>query len=188
MNHQAMARPGEKSFSIDFSQSLTQILASLGHNLNTNSKEGLNVIFSCTDTWKETMTGWHNKQKERIISLEYQLSQVNNVFLEESQTLFVKLQRDFRRLDDTVSRHKAIIPKLQEEVGSTLHQVNWVMSEVDRKMDEFQDWVNYVKPTDMTGEIPMEIVNSLNDVIMNKSPATTIEQVRECVEYLEGEV
>ena len=65
MNPQAMARPGEKSFSIDFSQSLTQILASHGNNLNTNPKEGFNVISACTDTWKETMTGWHNKQEKK---------------------------------------------------------------------------------------------------------------------------
>ena len=67
-----------------------------------NPKEGFNVISVCTDTWKETMTGWHNRQEERILSLELQLNQANNSFL-ESQTLFVKLQKDFRRLDDMVS-------------------------------------------------------------------------------------
>ena len=100
----------------------------------------------------------------------------------------MKLQRDFRKLKDIVSQHESIIPKLWEEVGSTLHKVNLVMVEVDRKMDEFQDWVYYVKPTDMTAKIPTEIVNSLDDVIMDKSRATTMEYVRERVEYLEGEV
>ena len=103
-----------------------------------------------------------------------QLSQVNNAFL-ESQTSFVKLPRDFRKLTNILSQHKAIIPKLREEVGSSLRKVNLVMAEVDRKMEEFQDWVNYVKPTGMTAEIPMEIVNSLNDVIMDKSPALSIQ-------------
>ena len=55
-------RPRAKSNSIDLSQSLTHILASLGHNLNTNPKVGFDVISACTDTWKETMTAWHNRQ------------------------------------------------------------------------------------------------------------------------------
>ena len=89
-NLQAASRSGEESYSIDFSQSLTQILASLGHNLNTNPKEGFNVISACTDTWKETMTGWHKRQEERILSLEHQLNLVNNTF-QESQISFVNL-------------------------------------------------------------------------------------------------
>ena len=79
---------------------------------------------------------------------------------------------------------QAIIPKIQEEVGSSLRKVNSVLVEVDRKMEEFQDWVNYVKPTDKTAEIPMEIVNALNDIIMDKSPATSMEYVYEHVEHL----
>ena len=39
--------------SINFSQSLTQILASLGHNLDDNPKEGFNIISACTDAWKK---------------------------------------------------------------------------------------------------------------------------------------
>ena len=129
------------------------------------------------------MTGWHNKQEERILNLEHQLSQVNNAFLES----FMNLQEDFRRLDDMVSRHKAII-KNPRGRGSSLRKVNSVLAKVDRKMEEFQDWVNYVKPTDITTEIPMEIVNTLNDIIMDRSPAASMEYVRERVEHLEGAI
>ena len=73
-------------------------------------------------------------------------------------------------------------------MGSSLRKVNSVLAEVDRKMEEFQDWVNYVKPTDMTVEIPMEIVNTLNDIIMDRSPVASLEYVCECVDYLEGAV
>ena len=55
-------------------------------------------------------------------------------------------------------------------------------------MEEFQDWVNYVKPPDMTAEIPTEIVNTLNDIIVNKSPATSMKYARESIELLEGAV
>ena len=52
---QPAPRPRAESNSIDFSQSLTQILSSLGHNLNANPKEGFAIISACNDTWKETM-------------------------------------------------------------------------------------------------------------------------------------
>ena len=47
---QFASRPRAESNSIDFSQSLTQILSSLGHNLNANPKEGFSVVFTCTNT------------------------------------------------------------------------------------------------------------------------------------------
>ena len=55
-------------------------------------------------------------------------------------------------------------------------------------MEEFQDWVYHVKPTDMTSEIPQKIVNTLNDIIMNRSPAASMEYVHELVEHLEGAI
>ena len=84
--------------------------------------------------------------------------------------------------------HEVIILSLQEEVGTSLHKKNSVLAEVDRKMDEFQEWINYVKPTDMTTEIPMEIMKRLNKIILDRSPATTMESVRQRVEQLEGAV
>ena len=81
-----------------------------------------------------------------------------------------------------------IIPKLQEEVGTPLGKVNSILEGVDRKMEEFQEWVNYVKPTDKTTKIPMEIVNILNEIILDRSPATSMESVCERVEQLEGVV
>ena len=173
---QAAHRPSDELNLTDFSQSLTQILASLGHNLNTNPKEGFNVISACTDTWKETMTAWHNKQEGRFLGLEHQLSLMNNAF-----------QEDLKKLDHMESQHEAIIPIIREEVQSSLRKVNSVLAEVDRKMEELQDWVNYVKPNDMTTKIPMEILNSLNEIILDRSPAATMESVRQRVEQLEGE-
>ena len=87
-----------------------------------------------------------------------------------------------------VSQHELIIPELREEVDTTLQEVKSVLALVDRKMEKFQGWVSYVKPTDMKAEIPMEIVNSLNEVILDRSPSTVMESVCQQVEQLEGEV
>ena len=45
-----------------------------------------------------------------------------------------------------------------------------------------------MKPTYMTVEIPMKIVNTLNDIIMDRSPAASMESIREQVEHLEGAI
>ena len=49
-------------------------------------------------------------------------------------------------------------------MDATLQEVKSVLAEVDRNMEEFQSWDSYVKLLDMTAEIPMEIVNSLNEI------------------------
>ena len=99
---------------------------------------------------------------------------MNNAF-KESQLLFWRLQEDFKKLDEIVYRHEVIIPKLREEVGTSLCKVNSILAEVDKKMDKFQEWVHYV--------------NSLNEITLNRSPATTMESVRQQrVEQLEGAV
>ena len=65
--------PGAGTSSINFSQSVTQILASLGKDGYVNPRQGLAVISAYTDTWKETMTARFNSQEERILALESQL-------------------------------------------------------------------------------------------------------------------
>ena len=90
------------------------------------------------------MTGWHNKQEDRIQGLEHQLHMMNNAY-RESQLLFGKLQEDFKKLDEMVYGHEVIISKIQEEVGTSLRKVNCILGEVNKKMDKFQEWVNYVE-------------------------------------------
>ena len=101
-------RSRSESNSIDFSQSLTQILSSLGHNLNAHPKEGFSIVFACTDMWKETMTTRHSNQEERILSLEHHLLVMTNT-IQGSQTSFLGLQAEFGRLDEMVTRHEIVV-------------------------------------------------------------------------------
>ena len=176
---QFASRPRNESNSIDFSQSLTQILSCLGHNSNANPKEGFTVVSACTDTWKETMTTRHNNQEERILSLEHHLLGMNNT-IQGSQTFFLGLQAKFRRLYDMVTRHETVIPGLHVEVESSLQRINSILTRVE----EFQTWINQVKQTNMNGEIPMKIVNSMNEVIQDNAPSVTVENMHLQVEEL----
>ena len=122
--------------SIDVYQSLTQILSSLGHNLNENPREGFSIVSACTDTWKDTMISRHNNQKERILSLEHSLLVMNNT-IQGSQTLFLGLQAEYRRMDEIITQHETIISRLRLEVETSSQRVNTVLSSVEERMKEF---------------------------------------------------
>ena len=63
---------------------------------------------------------------------------------------------------------------------------NSFVEEVGRKMEEFQEWVNYMTPRDVTSKIPEEIADSLNEIILEKTHTSDSELVNERVEHLEG--
>ena len=103
----------------------------------------------------------------------------------ESQHSLGRLQEEFLRLDEKFSQHEIDIPKLQEEVSWSVLMAKSIMAKVDRKMVEFQEWVNYVKHTNVTTGVQREIVDSLNKIILDISPASTLESVSERAEQLE---
>ena len=119
------------------------------------------------------------------MGLETQLSTANHLW-KESQHSLGKLQEEILKLNKKVSQYEIDIPKLQETGGSLVSTANFLMEEVERKMEEFQEWVNYVTPKNVTLEIPQKIVDSLNEIILDKSPASTMKLVSELVEHLEG--
>ena len=107
-----------------------------------------------------------------------QLSTANKLW-RESQPSLGRLQEEFLKLNKKVSQYEIDIPKLQEKVGSLVSIANSLMVEVERKMEEFQEWVNYVTPKNVTLGIPREIVDSLNEILLDKSPASIMESVSE---------
>ena len=136
---QTAPRPNEESFIIDLWQSINQILASLGHKPNTNPKEGFDLVAACTDAWRMASSKWNKKQEDRIVGLELQLSTANNLW-KELQCSLGKLQEEFLKLNKKVLQYEIDIPKLQKKVGSYVSLANSLMVEVERKMEEFQEW------------------------------------------------
>ena len=68
---QPTTRPRFQSNTIDFSQSLLQILASLGINLNETPREGFAIVSACTsDAWREIMSSRCSSQDIRLLKLE----------------------------------------------------------------------------------------------------------------------
>ena len=104
----------------------------------------------------------------------------------DSQQYLGKLQEEVGRLSSKVLQHDMDIPRVQETVRSSVSAANSLVEEVGRKMEEFQDWVNYVTPRDVTSEIPREMADSLNEIILEKTHTSDSELVNERVEHIEG--
>ena len=64
--------------------------------------------------------------------------------IQGSQTSFLGLQGEFRQIDEIVTQHETIIPRLRLEVESSSRRVNFVLSSVEEKMKEFEVWINEV--------------------------------------------
>ena len=76
------------------------------------------------------MISRHNNQEERILSLEHSLFVMNNT-IQGSQTLFLGLQTEYRRMDEIITQHEAIIPRLRLKVETSSQRVNTVLSSVE---------------------------------------------------------
>ena len=51
-------------------------------------------------------------------------------------------------------------------------------------MKEFLDRINEIKQSNVNTEVPSDVVNSLNEIIMEGAPSTIIEVIRQEVEEL----
>ena len=129
------------------------------------------------------MTSRHNNQDERILNLGHHLLVMNNT-IQGSQTSFLGLQAEFRRMDDMVNCHKTVVLRLRLEVESSSWRVNSVLSSVEERMKEFETWINEVRQTNMDTKIPMEIVNRLNEIIQESAPPVAVEIIRQQAEKL----
>ena len=140
--------PGAGSSSINFSQSVTQILACLGKDGYVNPRQGLAVISAYTDTWKDTMTARFNNQEERILGLENQLMASMSTVGKYEES-FTRFRNQVKRLDDLVERHKRAFTKLRGDVETSLGKVNSVLNKVKGRMEEFLTWINHIKQSNL---------------------------------------
>ena len=87
-------------------------------------------------------------------------------------------------MDEIVTQHETIILRLHLEVESSCRRINSNLSSVEERMKEFEAWINEVRQTNMDTEIPMEIVNSLNEIIQESATSVVIKIMRQQVKKL----
>ena len=83
------------------------------------------------------MISRHNNQEERRLSLEHNLLVMTNT-IQGSQTPFLGLQAEHKRMNEIITQHETIIPRLRLEVESSSRRVNSVLSSVAERMKEFE--------------------------------------------------
>ena len=137
---------GVGSNSINFTQSVTQTLASLGRDGYFNPREGLAVISAYTDTWKETMTVKFNDQEERLLGLENQVSSFKNT-VERYEDSVMGFCNEVTNLNEMIDHHERTVPSWRREIETSLGKVNSVLSKVEDRMEEFMIWISHIKET-----------------------------------------
>ena len=99
---------GVASNSINFSQSVTQILATLGKDGHINPREGLAVISAYTDTWKDTMIARFNDQEERLLGLENQAINSRNT-IARYENSFMGFHKEVIKLNEIIKHHEKTV-------------------------------------------------------------------------------
>ena len=117
---------GIASNSIDFSQSVTQILATLGKEGYVNPREGLAVISAYTDTWKETMIARFNNQEERLLGLENQAINSRNT-IERYEDSFTGFRIEVVKLNEMIKHHEKTVPSWRKEIDESLGNAKMVL-------------------------------------------------------------
>ena len=107
-----------------------------------------------------------------------------NTAIQNTQSLILGVQAEHKRIEAMVSQHESNFPRLSHQVELSLQKVNNVMSSMEEKMRELDDGMNEIKQSNMNAEIPSNLVNSLNDIIMEGAPSTIIHVIRQQVEEL----
>ena len=133
------------------------------------------------------MDSRHTSHEERLLKLEYSLSAMNTA-IQNTQSLNLGVQAEHRKINALVAQHKSIIPRLSHEVEISAQRVNTVMSSVEERMSEFEARINEIKQSNMNAEVPLDVVNSLNDIIMEDAPSIIIEVISQQFEELSEEV
>ena len=67
---------------------------------------------------------------------------------------------------------------------SSSRRDNSVLSSVEEGMKEFEICINEDRQSNMDSENPMEIVNSLNEIIQESAPSVAVEKMRQQVQEL----
>ena len=104
--------------------------------------------------------------------------------IQGSQTLFLGLQAEFKRMDEIVTQHETIILSLRLKVETSSQRVNSVLSSVEEKIKDFEVLINEVRQYTMDTEIPMEILNILHEIIQESAPSVAVEIMRQQVKEL----
>ena len=122
-----------------------------------------------------------------ILGLKSELFISRNT-VERYENSFMGFRNEVTRLDEMIAHHERIMPNWKREIETSLEKVNSVLNKVENRMEEFMIWINHIKESNLNEEIPVDIVNSLHEIIQDTSVTSSVESMRLQVEEISQEV
>ena len=117
--------PDQGSMEIDFSQSLTEIIATI-HGVDKDPQVGINVISNHTDAWMAVMRSRQDNYEEQVKRLQNNLVTLN-ITMQGAESLYKELQGD--------------VEALKSEVWQRLRTDERRMDKLDRCISAIEDHV-----------------------------------------------
>ena len=87
-----------------------------------------------------------------------------------------------------IKHHEKTVPSWRREIEESLGNVNMVLGKVEGRMEEFMVWINHFKESNRNEDIPADVMNSIQELIQDKSAASSVKDLRLQVEEILLEV
>ena len=167
---------GEGStLSLDFSKSLTSILASLG-NLKNDPRPGFQVISTCTDTWRGETNSKYARLDSRVQEIERSLGVLSKSIVEKDKTQDeIKLR--IGELDKTLNEIKSRIDQQDTRYSTLDVAICTLRTAINDRVNQVETWFNDIRAMN-SSDVPKEIVDSIQEVILDSAPGIAVETMR----------
>jgi len=163
------------TFSLDFSKSLTSILASLG-NLKNDPRPGFQVISTCTDTWRGETNSNYARLDSKVQEIERSLCVLSKSIVEKDKTQDeIKLR--IGELDKILSEVKLRIDQQDARYSALDVAICTLRTAINDRFNQVETWFNDIR-TMNSPEVPREIVDSIQEVILDSAPGIAGETMR----------
>ena len=87
-----------------------------------------------------------------------------------------------------IKYHERTVPSWRKEIDESLGNAKMVLGKVENRMEEFMVWINHFRETNRNEDIPVEVINSLQELIQDTSAASSVKDLRLQVEEISLEV
>ena len=87
-----------------------------------------------------------------------------------------------------IKYHERTVPSWRKEIDESLGNAKMVLGKVENRMEEFMVWINHFRETNWNEDIPVEVINSLQELIQDTSAASSVKDLRLQVEEISLEV
>ena len=166
----------QRSMEIDLSQSLTEIIATV-HGVDKDPQLGINLISTHTDAWMCAMKSRQGNYEEQLKRMQNNLVTLS-ITMQGAESFYKELQGDIEALKSNSSEVWQRLKTDERRMDKLDRSISIVEDRVKENLETVSEWF-----TDLTArpspEIPREIVNSLQEIIIVDRMRNEIRELRD---------